>query len=104
MPRSKRVFSAAFKAQLVRDLLAGTHSHADLCRQHQLSPWLLTTWKDTVLQRLDLLFADQAQRDAQATRIAELEQLLGRQALELDLLKKASTLRAGSPARHARSS
>jgi len=96
MPRrARRTFTAAFKAEVLRDLLAGKRSAAELCREHQLSPSLLALWKDTALAE---------QRDPQQVRIAELEQLVGRQALELELLKKASRLLPGSPDRNGRSS
>jgi transposase len=105
MPRrARRTFPAAFKAELVRDLLTGKRSQAELCREHQLSPSLLALWKDTVLQRLDVLFQAEEQRDPQQSRITELEQLAGRQALELEILKKASRLLPGPPAPNGRSS
>ena len=98
MPRrTRRTFPASFKAQVVQELLAGQRSHAELCREHQLSPSLLTLWKDTALERLPHLFQEPEQRDPQQVRVAELEQLVGRQALELELLKKASRLLPGSP-------
>jgi transposase-like protein len=105
MPRrARRTFTAAFKAEVLRDLLAGKRSAAELCREHQLSPSLLALWKDTALERLPQLFREAEQRDPQQVRIAELEQLVGRQALELELLKKASRLLPGSPDRNGRSS
>ena len=105
MPRrTRRRFTSTFKAKILRDLLAGKCTHAELCREHQLSPSLLTLWKDTALDRLSQLFQEAEQRDPQQLRIAELEQLIGRQALELELLKKASRLLPGSPDRSGRSS
>jgi putative transposase len=105
MPRrARRTFTPTFKAEVIRDLLAGKRSHAELCREHQLSPSLLTLWKDTALERLPQLFQEPEQRDPQQARIAELEQLVGRQALELELLKKVSRLLPGSPDRNGRSS
>jgi len=105
MPRrTRRIFPASFKAEVVRQLLTGERTPAELCREHQLSPSLLSLWKEAALERLPLLFADAQQRDPQQTRIADLEQLVGRQALELDILKKASGLQRGSPASNGRSS
>jgi transposase len=90
MPRrTRRVFTATFKAEVIRDLLTGKRTHAELCREHQLSPSLLTLWKESALQRLTLLFQADEQRDPEQARIAELEQLVGRQTLELEVLKKA---------------
>ena len=102
--RTRRSFTPAFKAEVLRALLAGDRTHAELCREHQLSPSVLTLWKESALERLALLFQEPEQRDPQQARIAELEQLLGRQALELELSKKAARLLAGSPDRNGRSS
>lgn len=104
MPRRmRRKFTASFKAEVVRDLLTGKHSAAALCREHQLSPSLLSLWKESALEQLQLLFQAQEQRDPQQARIAELEQLVGRQALELEILKKASRLLSGNPGGNGRS-
>lgn len=97
MPRSKRrSFTAEFKAQVVLDLLSGRSSQAELCRKHRLSPSLLSLWKETFQQRLPAVFQSDEQFRQQQARVAELEQLVGRQALELEVLKKASRLLPGS--------
>ena len=86
MPRrARRSFTPEFKAEVVLALLRGEQSHAELCRLHQLSPNLLTLWKQTFLDRLPLVFQPDEQRQAEDRRIADLEQLVGRQALELEL-------------------
>lgn len=92
MPRSRRSFPAEFKAKAVIDILTGSASQADICRQHNLKPQLLAYWRATVLERLPSLFQDDGQHNQDQARIAELEKLLGRQAYELEILKKASRL------------
>ncbi|VTR94176.1 Transposase OS=Candidatus Contendobacter odensis Run_B_J11 GN=BN874_1700002 PE=4 SV=1 [Gemmata massiliana] len=62
-----------------------------MCRKHQISPSLFALWKATFLQRLPVLFQADEQRSADAARVADLERLVGQQALELAALKKAST-------------
>ena len=105
MPRRKRrTFTAAFKAEVVLELITGNRSHAELCRDHQLSPSLLSLWKDTFTQRLPLLFEGEERLTQDQARIAQLEQLLGRQALELEILKKAHRLLPGLTAANGRSS
>ena len=77
MPRrTRRVFTPTFKAEVVRDLLTGKRTHAELCREHQLSPSLLTLWKESALERLPVLFQAEEQRDPEQARIAELKQPL----------------------------
>jgi transposase len=102
MARTRRTFTAEFKAQVVLELVGGQRSAAELCRQHRLSPSLLTLWKDTFLERLPLVFGDDARLGQEQARVAELEQLVGRLALELEILKKASRLLPGSAAKNGR--
>jgi transposase-like protein len=105
MPRrARRTFTPEFKAEVVLTLLRGEQSHAELCRQHQLSPNLLTLWKQTYLDRLALVFSPDERRQREDQRIADLEQLVGRQALELEVLKKASRLLSGPASASGRSS
>jgi transposase len=46
-----RKFTPAFKAQVVLELLSGTKSSAELCRQYQLSSQLLARWKSRSIYR-----------------------------------------------------
>jgi transposase len=102
--RSRRTFTPEFKAKVALEALTGTASQAELCRRHQISPNLLALWKATLLERLPLVFQADEQRSTEAARIAELERLVGQQALELAILKKASTLLASTPNGAGRSS
>lgn len=104
MPRTRRSFPAELKAQIVLQLLTGAANQAELCRKHNLKPQLIAHWKTAVVQRLPSLFEDDSRRDQDQIRIAELEQLVGRQAYELEVLKKASRLLTGPATRNGRSS
>jgi transposase len=104
MPRTRRSFPAQFKAQVVLELLSGNATQAELCRQHNLKPQLLSLWKSAVLERLHTLFEEDPQHNQAQLRITELEQLVGRQAYELEILKKASRLLPGLSSRDGRSS
>jgi transposase len=104
MPRPRRSFPSEFKAQVVLQLLSGEASQAELCRKHGIKPNLLATWKAAVLERLHSVFEAEGSHNADLVRIAELEQLVGRQAYELEILKKASRLLTGPAARNGRSS
>jgi putative transposase len=103
MPRTRRTFSPEFKAKVVIDLLTGAVSQAELARKHGLKPDLVARWKVEALQRLPELFADDDQAQRHEARVAELEQIIGRQTCELEVLKKASRLLSGPPARNGRS-
>ena len=102
MPRQRRSFPADFKAKIVLELLIGTISQAELCRKHNLKPQLLAHWKAAVLERLPCLFQEDVQTGQDQQRIAELEQLVGRQVYELEILKKASRMLPGLPSSNGR--
>jgi transposase len=104
MPRTRRTFSAEFKAEVVVQLLRGDISQAELCRKHKLSANLLATWKTVVLERLSTLFDASGNANQDHDRVAELERLVGQQAYELAALKKASRLLGGPPPKNGRSS
>jgi transposase-like protein len=89
--RARRTFTPEFKAKVVLDVLTGTASQAEVCRKHQISPSLLALWKATFLDRLPVVFRADEEHSAEAARVAELERLVGQQALELAaLLRPAS--------------
>ncbi len=105
MPRGqRRSLAPEFKANLVLELLTGTGSQADLCRKYNLKPQLLAHWKTAVIARLHTLFQERVQSSQDQVRIAELEQLVGRQTYELEILKKASRMLPGLPSSNGRSS
>ncbi|SRR6266436_9047994 len=104
MGRTRRAFPDQFKAEVVLELLSGAASQAELCRKHNLHPQLLGRWKTTVLEGLHTLFDEDPQTTQDQTRIADLEQLVGRQAYELEILKKASRMLPGLASSNGRSS
>jgi transposase len=104
MPRTRRSFPPEFKAQIVLELLTGSASQAELCRKYNVKPQLLAYWKAAVIEHLPAVFEADGQLDLERQRIADLEQLVGRQALELEILKKASRLLSGPARRNGGSS
>ena len=90
MPRTRRAFAPEFKAQVVLDLVRGEQTAAELCRAHSLGPDLLSQWKQVLVERAVELYTPATARSEEAARIAELERLVGQQAMELAVLKKAA--------------
>lgn len=87
----RRRFTPEFKAQVVLEMLAGAKSTAQVCREYSLKDSLLARWKQQFLARAPRVF-DQGAHDPCQVRIAELERLLGRLTMELEIAKKASLL------------
>ncbi len=92
MSKARRSHSAEFKTQVVLAYLSGEKTVAELCREHQLKDTLVYRWKDEFLARASRVFeSEQREASEAAERIAALERLAGRLALENDILKKASS-------------
>ena len=88
----RRRFAPEFKAEVVLAALSGESSQAEVCRRYNLSADQVSNWKRQLLENVATLFesADKQTHDAEA-RIAQLEQLVGRLTLALDIQKKALT-------------
>jgi len=86
----RRTFKPEFKARVVLQVLTGTKTAAQVCREHQISEQLLTTWKKHLLTHADLVFAQERESTAEQSRLAELERMVGRLTMELEAAKKAS--------------
>ena len=102
--RRRRSFSPQFKAQVVLEVLSGQSSAAEAARQHKLKPELISRWKDIALEGLESLFQGDDQRGRDQDRIAELERMVGRLTMELEVAKKASSLLPSALKRDGRSS
>jgi transposase-like protein len=90
--RQRRNFSAEFKAKVVLEIISGAKSAAEICREHNLKPDLLSHWKSQLLANASKVFENGKEVDPQQARMDELEKLAGKQSLEIEILKKALTL------------
>ena len=89
----RRKFTAKFKAEVVLEALRGETSQAALCRHHNLSENQVSTWKRQFLENAETFFeSPEKHSDASSERIAQLEQLVGRLTLALEIQKKALKL------------
>jgi transposase-like protein len=88
----RRSFTPQFKTRVVLEVLTKLKSTAQVCRDYDLKEQVVTRWKAEFLERAPTLFATDQQRTPDETRIAELERLVGRLTLELEIAKKASQL------------
>lgn len=92
MARTRRNFSAEFKTKVVLELISGTKTAADVCREYDLKPDLVSHWKNQFLANASQVFENRTKVDPQQARIEELERLAGKLSLELEITKKALTL------------
>jgi transposase len=76
----------------VLEIISGSKSAAEVCREYNLKPDLVSRWKNQFLANAAQVFESEAELDPQQARIQELERLAGRLSLELEIAKKALTL------------
>lgn len=88
----RRMFSARFKAQVVLEVLSGVKTSAQVCREHEIKEAVFARWKQEFIQRAPELFERRLERGQQEEGIAQLERLVGRLTMELEMAKKASLL------------
>ncbi len=98
MNGDRQRYSTQIKLQVVLELLKGEKSAAQIAREHGIGADLLSRWRDVFHERAPQLFQEgRGEGGAEAARIAELERLVGQQALELTVLKRGCA--SGSPRR-----
>ena len=53
----RRSFSPEFKVEVVLELLNGSKTNAQICRDHQLAPAVVSAWKEQFLDRAPEIFS-----------------------------------------------
>jgi transposase len=101
MTTMRKRHSAAFKAQVARELLKEDQTITQLAARHGVHPNQLRQWRATVLDGLPTLFAPgQQAADLAADYEAKLTALyaeIGRLTTQVAWLKKKSGLEPGTP-------
>ena len=98
----RRRFTPDFKVQVVLGLLSGSKRLSEICREHQLAPQVVSSWRAQFIERAPEIFATHQTQNAEKQRIADLERLVGRLTLELEVAKKASNILVSLPMRNGR--
>ena len=86
-----RTFTPEFKVRVVLEVITGAKRPSEVCREYHLKDSLVLKWRKTFAENVARVF-EQPDRSADGARIGELERMVGRLALENDILKKASLL------------
>jgi transposase len=89
---NRRNFTPKFKAQVALEVISGVKSAAEACREYNLKPSVISDWKSTLMANAVNAFANPEQRSREQEKIAELERMVGQQTMELEILKKASSI------------
>ncbi len=84
---NRRSFTPEFKLRVAVQVVSGQRSVADLSRELGIKNTVISRWRDQFLEGATAIFGG---TPTGRERIAELEQEVGRQHMELEILKKAS--------------
>ena len=84
----RRKFTAEFKAKVILELLSGEKGLMQASREYEIKGSVLSRWKQEFLERAPHIFEQPQKANPQRERIAELERMVGRLALQLDMAKK----------------
>lgn len=87
-PAPRRTFTAEFKANLVIQLLTKEKTVADLSREHGIRDTQIHNWRQEFLERSAKAFAPE-EPAGERRKVADLERLVGKQSLEIAILKRA---------------
>ena len=91
MKRKRKQYSGGFKAKVGLEAIMGIKTTAQLAREYQVHPMLISQWKGTIRERLPELFErGRVASDGSEEKIAGLHEKIGQLTVSLDWLKKKS--------------
>jgi len=85
---ARRSFTAEFKAKVVLELISGEKGLAQASREYGIKDTVLSRWKQDFLAKAVEVFEQPKEVQEKEVKIAELERMVGKQAMQLELQKK----------------
>lgn len=86
--KERRKFDPEFKVRVVLEMISGQKGLAQASREYEIKDSVLSRWKQEFLEKAAEVF-EQPKADHQTEeKIAELEQMVGRLTMQLDMAKK----------------
>ena len=87
--RNKRTFTPEFKVRVALELISGQKTLMEASREYKIKDSVLSRWRTELLERAPSLFTENTQTEhAAQRRIAELERMVGKLTMELEMAKK----------------
>lgn len=86
-PRGKR-YPAKIKFAAVMELLRGEKQPGEIGRIFSVHPGRLNVWKKIFMEKGPSVFDDGTRNDQSQKQLEELQRLLGKKEIEIELLKK----------------
>lgn len=88
MATKKRFYSPEFKLQVIEEANSGIPI-AELCRRYEITSGMLYKWKRQFKENKNNPFPGKGSRNTEKAKMAQMERIIGRQAIEIDFLKNA---------------
>lgn len=92
MAKKQRNYSNEFKAKVVLEIVSGQRSPTEASRAHKVHLSVLCRWKNEFLKQAHRAFEGKESNDEASEKVAELERMIGRLVMELEVAKKASDM------------
>lgn len=86
----RKTYTAEFKTKVVLEIISGQKGLLQASREYEIKDTTLSRWKNEFLERASSLFGTAPSRaeSEDQKRISELEQMVGRLTMELEVAKK----------------
>ena len=88
MGKPHRTYTPEFKVRVVMELITGKKSLGEASREYGIKDSVISRWRQEFMERAPQIFEQPGSKDAQAERTAELERMLGRMTVQLEMAKK----------------
>lgn len=90
--KTRRSFTPEFKVKVALELISNQKTLFEASREYGIKDSVISRWRTEFLERAPQLFAENTQTEHESVRrIAELERMVGRLLLELEMAKKVSS-------------
>ncbi len=93
----RRKYDPEFKARVVLELISGQKGLMQASREYGIKDTVLSRWKQEFLERASQVFEQHKGPDQKEQRIAELERMVGRLTMQLDMAKKVLKFSSSPP-------
>jgi transposase-like protein len=89
MTKPRRKYTPEFKVRVALELISGQKTLMEASREYHIKDTVISRWKMELLERAPSLFTENTQNEhGTQKRIAELERMVGRLTMELEMAKK----------------
>lgn len=88
MTKIRRTYTAEFKVRVVLELISGKKVLAQASREYGVKDSVLSRWRQEFLERAPQLFTEPQSNDQKEQRIADLERMIGKLTVQLEMAKK----------------